>query len=301
MLCVGLPSYNRPSALRLSLTSFLANGAELAVVAADASNDAIADEYRTVTTAYNDRVVAEVGLGRRGSVGARNRVLELAAEAGCDPLVMADDDYVLLDDRTLNLMRSWFSAGDVGAVGGRVVNMAKRAIDPDFFLNLPVADALSLVTGYVFLDVVNGPRIAAYLTPFFALRGDLLAKVRYDRLYESPTAFREESDLQEQVRRLGYLLLFEPRAWVAHLALEYGGNRSETDERSRMRFKARGAAAFITKWHRGAGLISRLLASTLLMLAYRPWMATDVLAGVHDGVRAASMLPKAALASIKDR
>ncbi len=288
MLCVGLPSYNRPSALRLSLASFLFNGAELAVVVADASDGAIAEEYRAVTGIYNERVVAEVGLGRRGSVGARNRVLELAAEAGCDPLVMADDDYVLLDSRTLELMMLWTRADDVGAVGGRVVNLIRRAVDPDFFLNLRVADALSLMMGYVFLDVANGPRSAAYLTPFFALRGDLLAKVRYDRLYESPTAFREESDIQEQVRRLGYLLVFEPRAWVTHLALEYGGNRSEIEERARMRFKARGAAAFIAKWYRGAGLISRLLASTLLMLAYRPWMAAEVLAGVRDGVMAAS-------------
>jgi GT2 family glycosyltransferase len=80
-----------------------------------------------------------------------------------------------------------------------------------------------------------------------ALRIEVLSRgVRYDERY-SGTGYREESDLQKQIRRLGYKIVFEPRFYVYHLALETGGDRY-SDLEDRMYWKWRNHTCFMNKW-----------------------------------------------------
>ncbi|MEB3798329.1 MAG: hypothetical protein G5Z42_05890 [Caldisphaeraceae archaeon] len=284
MRCVGIPSYNRPSIIKKSVKSFYDNNfIELIIVVADAGLKSIAQEYKGYLSELDKKVFYEVKLGRRGSVNARNRLLRLGYELGCEELIMADDDYFLVDRKTPVILSSHIKNG-AGMAGGAVRSLIKRTVDPDFFLNSIVADPISDITGYVLLDVRHGPRYAKYLTPFFSINGELLNKVRYDNAYNTPTAFREESDLQRQVRKLGYKLVFDPRAWVIHLGLDEGGNRNNMDEGERLYWKSFGSTSFILKWDRGFNLPLKLTLSSLIMMIYRPRRAASVLYGIRDSI-----------------
>ena len=289
-ICVLIPTYNRPNIVGLTSPTWLrSRWVTKAIVVADADDDKRLHEYEETLTKlskeYTNRIVYIINKGRSGSVNARNKLLKLAGEEGCRYAIMADDDYLLPKPEFPLKMAKWLEANkDVGAVGGRVVVINRRAVDPDFFLNapIPIADPLTRALGYIFLDVRNGPRYAEYLTPFFMVREEVVERIHYSELYKA-TAFREESDLHEQIKRLGYKLILDPQIYVYHIGVEYGGNRAEGDEGARIYWKARNHAKFVSRWRRLKTWY--LLAAILLLTLYRPWHVGEVLRGVRDGLR----------------
>ncbi|MCC6020608.1 MAG: glycosyltransferase [Thermoproteaceae archaeon] len=252
---VGVPSYNRAKVLELCLMSFL--GSRLVrgfIVVADAASASEAELYvnairRAMDTGFE--VIHDVRVGRRGSARARNMILEIAKEnlAGGDVLVMYDDDYLYPGDGSMVKALRWLGNCSVGVVGGRVVNLRRRRVDPDFALNvIPcMADALTRITGFIVLDTRHGPREVEYITPLMAMRVELLSRgVRYDESYGG-TGYREESDFQRQVRGLGLKIIFEPKFYTYHLAAEQGGNRY-SDLKDRMYWKWKNHIYFMNKW-----------------------------------------------------
>ena len=104
-----------------------------------------------------------------GSVIARNILLDMVTKHNIKFAVMADDDYLLPDEKCLTIMaRNLELNKKVGAVGGKLI-ISQLRMDPDFFLNLPFnfSDFLSKLTGYIFLDIKHGPRYSDFLPPFF--------------------------------------------------------------------------------------------------------------------------------------
>lgn len=287
-ICVLIPTYNRPEVVKLTLPTWLrSRWVTKAIVVADADDERLRkyEEELTKLSREYGRIVYIVNKGRSGSVNARNKLLKLSKEEGCQYAIMADDDYILPNPQFPLRMAKWLEANkDVGAVGGRVVVINKRAVDPDFFLNapVPIADPLTRALGYIFLDVRNGPRYAEYLTPFFMIREEVIGRVSYSVIYKA-TAFREESDLHEQIKKLGYKLILDPQIYVYHIGVEYGGNRAEGDEGARVYWKARNHAEFVSRWRRLKTW--HLLAAILLLTLYRPWHVGEVLKGVRDGLR----------------
>ncbi len=287
MVCVLMPSYDRPNIIDITLPRWLEAGDvnKVIVVAETSSEDALS-KYEDVLSKYNDRVIYVLSKGRLGSVNARNKLLELAVKSNCKYGLMVDDDYLLPNRNFTRIMKTYLDQyPDVGAVGGRVIPLRRRAVDPDFFLPIPIADALTRLTGYIFLDVKNGPRYAEYLTPFFIMRGELLDRVRYSKVFETPTAFREESDLHMQIKKLGYKLILIPQAYVYHLALEEGGNRPKMSMRERMYWKSRNHAKFITRWVNSSAIKAWYILNTAIILTlYRPQHINTVLKGMRDGL-----------------
>ena len=255
-ISIGIASYNRPILFKKSLTSAL--DTELihrAIVACDADSREVLKQYENIIShirdVYNVDITYSLYLGRRGSTSARNWILDKASEmlSFNDILVLIDDDHIITGVDSLKCLIEDFSDSEVGLVGGKIIDLTKRRIDPDFYVNLfPwLSETLTKLTGFIFLDVKHGPRYTYYLPPLLAIRVDLLKKgIRYDVNYKG-TAYREESDLQEQVRALGYKLLFDPRFKAFHLALEYGGNRADNDIASRIYWKARNHTYFAKK------------------------------------------------------
>ena len=144
----------------------------------------------------------------------------------------------------------WLKSPLIGLVGGRVINLQKRRVDPDFYLNLPyIADALTRLTGFIVLNVKHGPREAEYTPHLFAIEAKKIISmgIRYDENYGG-TGYREESDFQKQIRELGYKIIFEPRFYAYHLAVESGGDRGLGLE-DRMYWKWMNHTYFMTKWH----------------------------------------------------
>jgi len=250
---VGIPSYNRARILKLCLHSFstskLVKGL---IVVADALTENEAQCYVELIKNSNlgFEALYDVKVGRRGSTRARNRVLEIAKDNLCnkDVLALYDDDYLYPGDHTLTSALKLLQNPSIGIVGGRVINLRRRKIDPDFALNIPyLADILTRLTGFIVLDVEHGPREVEYTTSLMAVRVEVLHKgVRYDENYGG-IGYREESDFQRQVRKLGFKIIFEPRFYVYHLAVEVGGNRY-SDLEDRIYWKWKNHTYFMNKW-----------------------------------------------------
>ena len=149
-----------------------------------------------------------------------------------------------------------------------------------------MADILSRLLGYVFLDVAHGPKKSGFLPPFFMIRGEIIDKgVRYDESFDTPTGFREESDFQQQIKRMGYRLLYDPSSYVIHLAVKGGGNRPKMSMGERIYWKIRNHMFFICKWN--DSIPKRMwyaLVSALILLAYRPWHVFWIFNGLRDGL-----------------
>jgi len=290
-IAVLIPSYDRPEMLGITLRSWLeANSVDKVFIMGEASSRDILKKYEEIINKYNKdgRIIYKLAHKRLGSVKARNALLEMALEHGCKYIVMADDDYLLSDKNSLVIMARRLDLDNrCGAIGGKVA-VSRRRSDPDFFLNLPMnlADLMSRFTGYVFLDIRHGPRFCEFLPPFFMIRRDVLDKLRYDEIFDTPTGFREESDFQLQIKRSGYRLIYDPRVYVIHLAAEEGGNRPKMSMRKRMYWKARNHTIFILKWNKSTlKKIWYITFSVLILSLYRIWHVSWILKGVKDGMR----------------
>jgi len=289
-LAVLIPSYDRPEVLDKTLSSWLkSNLVDKVLLVVEASSEEMLEKYQKVLGKYDKgRIIYKLSLGRLGSVRARNILLDMATGQAFKYVVMTDDDYILPHESSLLRMTKWLEHfNEVGAVGGKIIVAGWRE-DPDFFLNLPLnlADILSRLLGYVFLDVRHGPRESEFLPPFFMMRGEIIDKgVRYDEPFDTPTGFREESDFQQQIKRMGYRLLYDPSPYVIHLAVQGGGNRPKMSMGERMYWKIRNHMFFICKWN--GSILKRVwyaLVSALILLAYRPWHVFWIFKGSRDGL-----------------
>lgn len=252
---IAIPTYNRVQVFSLCKKSFLnsslINGF---IVVAQATVSKDAEKYANALKELRDssfEVLYQITNTRLGSVGARNRLIEIAVGtlAKSDILIMYDDDFVYPGDYTIKPILGWLNLSSVGMVGGRVINLRRRRIDPDFALNIDnLADKLTQITGFILLNTRHGPREANYTSHPFAFRVETLQKgIRYDENYQG-TGYREESDLQRQIKALGLKIIFEPRFFAYHLAVETGGNRY-SDLQDRMYWKWKNHTYFMNKWH----------------------------------------------------
>ena len=173
MISVLIPTYNRPKALEISLPHWLlSKNVFKVIVVAEASSTVILDEYLSILQSFekDKKLVYIVSPYKLGSIVSRNKLLQIASEEESDFSLIADDDFVLEDDTSLDSMVIDLKLyPNVGAVGGNVTVKNSGRIDPDFFLNLPinVADTLTRLTGYIFLDTKHGPTICSILNKFF--------------------------------------------------------------------------------------------------------------------------------------
>lgn len=252
---VGIPSYNRARILQNCIGSFFNSKVVRGfIIVAQGTSEREYSKYTNLIKQTMDagfEVIYMLTNKRLGSTSARNKVLELSINSlsKSNILVMYDDDFVYPGDYALVPVLPWLRRSSVGLVGGRVINLRTRQIDPDFFLNISyLADALTRLTGFIVLDIKHGPREVEYTTHPLAMRVEIIDKgVRYDENYGG-TGYREESDFQRQIRELGYKIIFELRFYTYHLAIESGGNRY-FDIMDRMYWKWRNHTYFMNKWN----------------------------------------------------
>jgi GT2 family glycosyltransferase len=285
---VGLPSYNRADVLRLCLSTF--SNSKLVkgfIVVADSASESEAQHYVEVVKEVTDlgfEALHDIRVGRRGSARARNAVLEMAKErlSDDDVLVLYDDDYLYPGDHALARALSLLRDASIGIVGGRVVNLRRRRVDPDFALNVPrLADALTKLTGFIVLNTKHGPREVDFTTPLMAVKVGVLNRgIKYDESYRG-IGYREESDLQRQVRDLGLKIVFEPRFYAYHLAVERGGNRY-SDLEDRMYWKWRNHAYFMSKWRYPA---HNKMLSYAILTAYALLNGPSAVRGIMKAMR----------------
>jgi len=228
--------------------------------------------------------VYEISDKRIRSATAKNRALEMALQNDCRFMIYADDDHYIPRESDVKGSLKILVNGSIGAVGGKVINLGNRAVDPDFFLNLPIADSLSKALGYIFLDVKHGPRLAEFVPAFFMIKGEAVRDVRYDDFYGNTNGFREESDFQQGIKKAGYKLVFNPYFYVYHIPVEEGGNRGVSLSK-RIFDKSRANTYFSFKWYSKPKAIWYVLVSSIILVLYSPNNALEVMKGVKDGIK----------------
>jgi len=285
---VAIPTYNRAQVFSLCIKSFLSskliNGF---IVVAQATTSREAEKYVGALKELGDdgfEIFHQITNTRLGSVGARNRLIEIAVSilAKSDIFIIYDDDFVYPGDYTIKPILGWLNFSSVGMVGGRVINLLRRRIDPDFALNIDnLADKLTEITGFILLNTIHGPREANYTSHPFAFRVETLQKgIRYDENYQG-TGYREESDLQRQIKALGLKIIFEPRFFAYHLAVETGGNRY-SDLQDRMYWKWKNHTYFINKWHYST---SKKVLSYVILTTYALLNGPPAIRGIVKAVK----------------
>jgi GT2 family glycosyltransferase len=253
-IVVGIPSLNRARVLQRTVRHFFTSKiVHSFIIVAQGTNEKEYEEYTKLINKMRDNgfEVSYILVNKKlGSTGARNKVLQLLDSNfnKNDVLVMYEDDSIYPGDHSLLPTLLWLKHPLIGLVGGRVVNLRRRRVDPDFYLNIRyISDALTKLTGFIILDTKHGPREAEYTPHIFAIKRKIISDgVRYDENYGG-IGYREESDFQRQVRELGYKIIFEPRFYTYHLALEIGGDR-DLDLKDRIYWKWKNHTYFMSKW-----------------------------------------------------
>ena len=152
----------------------------------------------------------------RGLLAARGRIV-----------AFTDDDCIV--DRTWleNIVR-WYRYPNIGGVGGRVIPVDNDArwvpehrpypgVVGKVLRSGEVVSNFDLDVGPVLVDCLPGANMS--------FRRDLLLKAGgFSQAYEG-NAYRFETDLSLRIKRLGYRIVFDPRAIVYHRRAPRGGAR----------------------------------------------------------------------------
>jgi len=269
---------------------------ELAAAVDDVVNQAgpddrvyIVDQSEPATHRANRRRIAamcdsRIRLIRDQPGGGLPRARNVALLHSDAPLVVfLDDDVRLLpgciDGHRLALLRD-----SVGGVAGRIVEQS--------------VEANSWRTRN---DIAPGGRVRTNLTglrsmPIGSVKGANMsfrkAALRsvgdFDEGYEG-TAFLEDADISERLRRGGWQLWFEPSAAAVHLSAPRGGVR-QPDALATERWRFHNTGYFVGR-HRGAWGAARCVATFSLIAAKRAALAgstsvaVDLMSALGRGLR----------------
>lgn len=291
-ILIAVPSYDRPRILDFTLKKLMNfKNVDRIFIVADASSQETLEAYKEILSDPTGKIITELHLGSRGSAKARNASLELTAKnlGEIKYVLVMDDDHLLPNEEVLQRMVNDMQIlKDVGIVGGRVINLQKRGTDPDFSLKVPVKIAgwLTKITGFIFNSNWRKISYSEFTSPFMLIRANVLEKISYDENYQG-TAYREETDLQMQVTKLGFKIISDDRAYVYHLPVEEGGCRHLRLMCQRMYWKARNHAYFILKWnsHRLYKSLWYMICGAIVLLLYRPICFHEIFIGLQHGYR----------------
>lgn len=229
-ISIVIPTYDRARELRQVLPSCLAQEVAEIVVVDDGSRTPIEPLVREL--AEGDRRVRTVRLeGNRGSPAARNAGADAATS---ESVLFVDDDVLLSDGYARTLLDHLNAAGADAAAGRRLwLRPNERPADALRARRRKVApERLVDRRHFAFDDEADfdGDVAVPMACAIMLVRRAWFGRVRFDEQRFRRSGFREETDLQIQLARLGGRLIACPHAVCFHLPrLEIGrrgGQRS---------------------------------------------------------------------------
>ena len=115
---------------------------------------------------------------------------------------------------------------NVGAVAGRVVNETVHGFCENFWSRRPPFFSALSGTLYGGFDLNREPHpVATAIGANMSISREAIEKAGgFDPHFET-VALREEADALERIKKLGYQILYEPRAFACHLRASEGGER----------------------------------------------------------------------------
>jgi len=206
---VVIATYNRYKDLQECLNSIFdlkTRPHEVIVVDSDS-----ADETKRLADSFPIKFAC---IKERNRQRARNIGIHMAEG---DIVAFLDDD-VVVSERWLEHIVSPYARSGVGGVGGRVVPYGKSG---NFHVRTRKEDVgkvfkTGLVIGNFDLPLDNWVRVDSFIGCNMSFRKDLLLTVGgFDENYEG-TGYRDDTDLCMRVRKMGYELIYNPKALVSH-------------------------------------------------------------------------------------
>ncbi|MFX0211193.1 MAG: glycosyltransferase family 2 protein [Candidatus Hodarchaeota archaeon] len=281
-LSVIIPTRNRARILKKTLGRFVEEGGFSEIIIIDGASE---DETPEIVESFmksckNIKIKYHRSNKREGSPKASNIGMELADG---DVLTWFGDDMIVKNGKLFDVIINDFNKyPKVGVIGGKRMEVLKPSVDPPFYIRY--GDMITKLTGYVFLDIFSGIRIAEFVSAPIFVRREIGEVVRYDENYGG-TAHREESDFTQQVKQKGWMCLFEPKFVAYHFGQEKGGNRGQ-EFRRRMYWKARNHTYFLLKNFSNNKIILfwYILCGLFILILYAPQFLNNILNGFNDGM-----------------
>jgi GT2 family glycosyltransferase len=217
-LSVVIPTFERPTWIKRAVRSLARQTRipdEVIAVARDTDTPTHAsiDELTKEGLPFPLRraLVSEPGFMPPVAAGLR------AAEG--DVIGVLDDDAEALEDSAARIL-AHYEASDVGAVGGRCINMQGEEVVPNVGLARRVGyiGPFGRLTG----DMYKEPTFEEAVEVYFLMGGcmsyrrDVAARLEFDWELNRVVATGYEIDLCLQVRNMGLRVLFDPKVGIRH-------------------------------------------------------------------------------------
>jgi len=220
-ISVIIPTYNRPDFL-VNLLNDLAkqNYLNFEVIIVDQSEKSPLGLKNVINSAKIK--IKYFKIQQKGASRARNIGLQYSKG---DFIVFLDDDVSIPENNFLREHIQCYNDPKIGGVSGRVIEKLKKLtigrvgkVFPVICLPGGQADGEK----FVFVDTVKGMNMS--------FRRDLLERIGgFDERFGAPSIY-EETDVSLKIRRLGYKIIFSPKAKIIHLSAPRGGQRQEFNE-----------------------------------------------------------------------
>lgn len=187
------------------------------VIVVDASPD---ERTRLVVNEFDDVIYVRNENGVGNTTLSRNMGL---LRATGEIIVFLDDDAYAHPEWLAEIVSAY--EPDVGAVGGRALRQQSgEEIEGVGDIGRLTSDGL--LTGFFAADPGHTIEVDHLLGANMSFRGDVLARIGGLREGFPGTCLREETDICLRVSRLGFRVLFNPRAIVDHAgAPQFRGER----------------------------------------------------------------------------
>jgi len=195
------------------LSSDLRNVKEI-ILAIDKSKEIL--RYASKLRKNNKKIKIVFSPVKRGRCKAKN---EAARKARGEILLFLDDDVEIEDKNYFNIISSDFSGKHIGAVSAREIKLKKTSPLKKKIFGKKIGKITTLGDVISNFDSNPGRKIFVGALPGcnFAVRKNVFFEIGgFDENYDIGTAYREETDLQIRIKRLGYKLVFDPRTYVIH-------------------------------------------------------------------------------------
>lgn len=150
---------------------------------------------------------------KRGRCRAKN---EAAKVAKGKILVFLDDDVEILSKNYFDRILEIFKDSNVGAASGREIKIGKESKLKKIVKVVGRISLLGEVISNFDTDLGKPIEVDALPGCNFAVRKDVFMKTMFDEAYDIGTAYREETDIQIRIKRMGYKLIFDPSIAVYH-------------------------------------------------------------------------------------
>ncbi len=210
-----IPTLNRQEILLETLTGISKIPGDFEVLVVDQSDEPVSEDIlKTIDQRIRIVYVNQKGLPNARNIGAN--------EADGEILIYLDDDVEIQNLNFVEAHLQNYSDPLVGAVAGRVKqpgeDIAKKPIGG--------IRTLLLIVGGSF-NYKEKQNVTSMIGCNFSIRKNLVIELGGFDLGFVGSANLEESDMAIRVTRAGYETIFEPEAYLHHLAWQAGGVRND--------------------------------------------------------------------------